>query len=103
MNPEPLLEKVGVFWFQNVHPSDLRMIERIIDKNGEKITEVRSDGGKLLFIKTKKGYEMKCPRTKKICLVKYEEMLADCFNCFDTNFKEDENLLDAIKKTKMKI
>lgn len=40
--------------------------------------EVRSDGGKLLFIKTSKGYEMRCPRTKNILLVSYQEMLRDC-------------------------
>ena len=59
------------------------MIEKIIDRGGKKVIEVRSDGGKLLFVKTKEGYEMKCPRTKKICLVKYEEMMADCMKCLD--------------------
>ena len=53
------------------------MIIKITYRNGEKVIEMRSDGGRLLFIKTKKGYEIKCPRTKKICLVKYEEMFTD--------------------------
>lgn len=65
------------------------MIEKIIEKNGEKVVEVRSDGGKLLFIKTKTGYEMKCPRTKMICVVSYEEMLKDCFACLEQNCGED--------------
>lgn len=59
------------------------MIEKIIERNGEAVTEVRSDGGKLLFIKTKYGYEMKCPRTKQICLVRYEEMMSDCLGCLN--------------------
>ncbi len=58
------------------------MIEKVIEKNGEKVIEVRSEGGKLLFIKTKQGYEMKCPRTKKICLVSYKEMYSDCLSCW---------------------
>jgi len=68
------------------------MIERIITRNGEKVTEVRSEAGKLLLIKTKKGYELKCPRTKKVCLIKYEEMLSDCLSCCD------KELLNTIKK-----
>ena len=59
------------------------MIEKIVIRNGEKVTEVRSDGGKLLFIKTKEGYEMKCPRTKQTCIVKYEVMFTDCIHCLD--------------------
>ena len=54
------------------------MIEKNVNRNGEKVTEVRSEAGKLLFIKTPKGYEIKCPRTKQICLVKYEVMITDC-------------------------
>jgi len=53
------------------------MQEKIVIRNGEKITEVRSDAGKLLYIKTKEGYELKCPRSKQICLVRYEEILSD--------------------------
>ena len=62
-----------------------RMKETVVYRNGEKVIEVRSDGGKLLFVKTKAGYEMKCPRTKQICLVEYQEMLKDCQKCFDEN------------------
>ena len=68
------------------------MIERIITRNGEKVTEVRSEAGKLLLIKTRKGYELKCPRTKKVCLIKYEEMLSDCLSCCD------KELLNTINK-----
>ena len=70
----------------------LSMIERIITRNGEKVTEVRSEAGKLLLIKTRKGYELKCPRTKKVCLIKYEEMLSDCLSCCD------KELLNTINK-----
>ncbi|MFA5059678.1 MAG: hypothetical protein WC676_03540 [Candidatus Omnitrophota bacterium] len=73
------------------------MKEKTIERNGEKIIEVRSDGGKLLFIKTKTGYEMKCPRTKTICLVKYEEMLKDCVKCLEENVGR-EDLLSFIEK-----
>lgn len=59
------------------------MREKIIKRDGENVIEVRSDGGRLLFIKTKQGYEIKCARTKKICLVKYEDMLGDCFESLD--------------------
>jgi len=59
------------------------MNEKVVSRNGENVIEVRSDGGRLLFIKTKKGYEIKCPRTKKICLVKYEHMLEDCFESLE--------------------
>lgn len=76
------------------------MIEKVIEKNGEKIVEVRSDGGKLLFVKTKRGYEMKCPRTKEICVVKYEEMLADCCKCLEEGLGVNENLNEFVKQNK---
>ena len=56
--------------------------ETITYRNGERIVEVRSAGGKLLFVKTKEGYEMKCPRTKKICLIDYKDMISDCLKCW---------------------
>ena len=68
------------------------MIEKIVTREGEKVTEIRSEAGKLLLIKTKKGYEIKCPRTKKICLIKYEEMISDCLSCCDPK------LLERIRK-----
>ncbi len=72
------------------------MKSKVVEKDGKKVTEVRSDGGKLLFIKTSAGYEMKCPRTKKICLVKYEEMIKDCFSCLDGDLSEE--FLQFLKK-----
>ncbi len=76
-----------------------KMNEKVLERNGEKIVEVRSDGGKLLFIKTKGGYEMKCPRTKQICLIKYEVMFTDCLKCLDEVPGEiKENLLESFKK-----
>ncbi|MDE1920150.1 MAG: hypothetical protein KGJ09_03685 [Candidatus Omnitrophica bacterium] len=64
------------------------MKERCIIRNGEKVTEVRSDAGKLLYIKTGKGYELKCPRSKQICLVTFEEMLSDCSRCWGEDWKK---------------
>jgi len=72
------------------------MLEKTINRNGRKDVEVRSDGGKLLYVKTKDGYEMKCPRTKKICVVGYDKMLFDCLACM-SNISDSELLL---KKTK---
>jgi len=65
------------------------MKEKIITRNGEKVIEVRSDAGKLLYVKTKKGYELKCPRSKQICLVQYEQMLSDCMKCLEGKIKID--------------
>jgi len=66
------------------------MIEQVAYRNGEKVIEVRSDGGKLLYKKTRAGYEMKCPRTKQACLIKYEHMMADCLRCLlETSSEED--------------
>lgn len=59
------------------------MIEKVTIRGAARVTEVRSDGGKLLYIKTAEGYEMKCPRTKQICLVRYEDMLGDCLRCLE--------------------
>jgi len=71
------------------------MLEKVITRNGEKVTEVRSVAGKLLYIKTKQGYELKCPRSKEICLVSYEQMLSDCSSCLGEMGK---NKLPAKKK-----
>ena len=69
------------------------MIETNINRNGEKVIEVRSKAGKLLFIKTPKGYEIKCPRTKQICLVKYEMMIKDCIGS-----ESCQDILNKLKK-----
>ena len=68
------------------------MIEKQAVRNGEKIIEVRSEGGKLLYKKTQEGYEFKCPRTKQTCLVRYEDMMLDCLRCF-SGLKDDEKLI----------
>lgn len=54
------------------------MKETSIKKYGKTIVAVRSDAGKLMFVKTTEGYEMKCPRSKQTCLIRYEEMFSDC-------------------------
>lgn len=82
------------------------MIEKTVERNGEKVVEVRSDAGKLLLIKTKQGYELKCPRTKRICLISYKEMYSDCVSCFaelpggDNNpfFSANKENIPALKK-----
>ena len=73
------------------------IIEKILERDGEKIVQVRSAGGKLLFVKTREGYEMKCPRTKKVCVIKYEQMLTDCLQCLD-DMDECRLLLDELKR-----
>ena len=73
------------------------MIEKTIVRNGERIVEVRSEGGKLLYIKTNQGYEMKCPRTKKICVVGYDQMLFDCLQCF-SGISSEEELIDKTSR-----
>ena len=75
------------------------MKEKIAERDGQKVIEVRSDGGKLLFVKTKEGYEMKCPRTKTICLIKYQDMIEDCLSCLDENSRSEcRPLLEQIKR-----
>ena len=66
-------------------------------RNGRAIIEVRSDGGKLLYVKTKEGYEMKCPRTKKICVVGYDQMLFDCLKCL-SGISDDNLLFEKTEK-----
>lgn len=45
--------------------------------------EFRSDCGKLLFVKTDRGYEIKCPRDKKIYVIPYEDMINDAMELCD--------------------
>ena len=77
------------------------MIEKEIFRSGRKVIEVRSDGGKLLYIKTPEGYEMKCPRTKRICLVRYEEMLSDCVKCLE--HLEDKDLKQILVSRQLQL
>lgn len=74
------------------------MLEKKIIRNGVKVIEVRSDAGKLLYIKTKEGYELKCPRSKQICLVRYEDMLSDCLQCLGEDGKAQ--FAGAIKESR---
>lgn len=77
------------------------MQEKTIIRDGKQVTEVRSDAGKLLYIKTLEGYEIKCPRSKQICLIPYQEILQDCLSCL-----QDSAAVQAIEKvlqTKQKI
>lgn len=74
------------------------MKEKTIVRNGEQVTEVRSHAGKLLYVKTKEGYEIKCPRSKQICLIRYEAMFRDCLGCLDNN--ETAQMLEKILQFK---
>lgn len=73
------------------------MIEKVVIRRGQKVIEVRSDSGKLLFIKTKAGYEMKCPRSKQTCLIKYEVMFTDCLRCLD-DIPDSEQVSNFLKR-----
>lgn len=73
------------------------MIEKTVYRNNQKVIEVRSQGGKLLYIKTKDGYEMKCPRTKMLCVVSYNKMLFDCLQCM-SGISDEEMLLKKAAK-----
>ena len=78
---------------------NLPIIEKVIERDGQKIVQVRSAGGKLLFVKTKEGYEIKCPRTKQVCVIKYKEMLADCLQCLNDHSRQEcDPLLDRLKR-----
>lgn len=58
------------------------MIKKVTFRNGEKVIEMRSDGGKLLFIKTKKGYEHIHPVVLMIGPVSVHIMVClDCLDC----------------------
>jgi phage FluMu protein Com len=39
--------------------------------------QIRCECGKMYLIKTKEGYEFKCKRCKRICLLKYEQLIVD--------------------------
>lgn len=54
-----------------------KLIETMIERNGQKVIQGRSRAGKLLIEKTHEGYELKCPRSKEVYLVTYEEILAE--------------------------
>lgn len=41
--------------------------------------QVRCECGKLYLVKTKDGYEFKCPRCKRIHLLEYKEVIVDYF------------------------
>ena len=87
------IKRVSGFYFFKY----MTMLEKTIERNGQKVVEVRSDGGKLLYVKTKEGYEMKCPRTKKICVVGYDKMLFDCLKCM-SGIPDDELLFEKAKQ-----
>ena len=72
------------------------MREKTIERDGQKVVEVRSSGGKLLYVKTEKGYEMKCPRTKELCIVGYDQMFFDCLECF-SGISRDQLPVEKVK------
>lgn len=54
-----------------------KLIETTIERDGEKVIQGRSREGKLLIEKTREGYELKCPRSKEVYLITYEEMITE--------------------------
>jgi len=40
---------------------------------------------------------MKCPRSKKICVIGYDKMLFDCLKCM-SNISDEELLLDKARQ-----
>ena len=70
------------------------MLEKVKHRNGVRIIEVRSDAGKLMYIKTPEGYEMKCPRSKEMCLIPYEKIMTDCIECWNDCPKKLPDVLE---------
>lgn len=54
-----------------------KLIQNVIDRRGETVIQGRSKEGKLLIEKTREGYELKCPRSKVVYLITYEEMFTE--------------------------
>jgi phage FluMu protein Com len=54
-----------------------KLIEKTIERDGQKVIQGRSKEGKLLIEKTGEGYELKCPRSKEVYVITYEEMLRE--------------------------
>ncbi len=79
----PILRaRFSIFWKRALFFMENKIIEKVIEKNGEKVVEVHSEAGEVLLTKTKEGYELKCPTTKKICLISYKQMMSDCLSCW---------------------
>lgn len=43
----------------------------------KKVNQMRCDCGKLCLVKARDGYEFKCPRCKRIHLLRYEELIVN--------------------------
>jgi phage FluMu protein Com len=39
--------------------------------------QLRCECGRLYLVKTKEGYEFKCPRCKRVQVLKYEDLIVD--------------------------
>ncbi len=50
-------------------------VEKIIME--KKNDQIRCECGKLYLIRTRQGYEFKCPRCKRIYVLKYEQLIVD--------------------------
>ena len=48
-----------------------------VKNQSKKSNQIRCDCGKLYLVKTKSGYEFKCSRCKRICLLEYERLIVD--------------------------
>jgi phage FluMu protein Com len=43
----------------------------------KEINQIRCECGKLFMVRTNKGYEFKCSRCKRVCLLTYEQLIVD--------------------------
>jgi len=88
-HPAPILcTRDGFFiYIDDIRTMKNKLIQKVIERNGRKVIQGRSCEGKLLIEKTQEGYELKCPRSKKVYLITYEEMLAE----YKELWKEDNN------------
>lgn len=48
-----------------------------MDAQNKKTNQIRCHCGKLHLVRTRNGYELKCPRCKRIHLLKYEQLIVD--------------------------
>lgn len=60
-----------------------KLEEKKIERAGKQVIQCRSQQGKLLIEKTAEGYELKCPRSKEVYLIPYEQMIVEYLTMWD--------------------
>lgn len=71
------IEEMGFFVLHKVSLMAKKLVEKYISINGKALIQGRSEEGKLLVVKTDEGYELKCPRSKEVYLIPYEQMVLE--------------------------